>query len=93
MIVLTDSNFDETIFNSKDMFMVAFYAPWCGHCKNLLPEWTSAASQLKGKVKLAKIDATENNQMASRYQIQGYPTIKIFPSVELGLGDGTKIIE
>ena len=79
VIVLTDSNFDETIFNSKDMFMVAFYAPWCGHCKNLLPEWTSAASQLKGKVKLAKIDATENNQMASRYQIQGYPTIKIFP--------------
>jgi protein disulfide-isomerase A6 len=79
VIVLDDNNFDETIFKSKDMFIVAFYAPWCGHCQKLLPEWNAAATQLKGQVKLAKVDATTNQKLASRYQIQGYPTIKIFP--------------
>ena len=82
VIVLDDNNFDETIFKSKDMFIVAFYAPWCGHCQKLLPEWNAAATQLKGQVKLAKVDATTNQKLASRYQIQGYPTIKIFPPGE-----------
>ena len=78
VIVLTDDNFDDMIFNDESMWLVAFYAPWCGHCQKLLPEWVSAATQLTGTVKLAKIDATENQKMAQRYQIQGYPTIKIF---------------
>ena len=78
VIVLTDDNFDDMIFNDESMWLVAFYAPWCGHCQKLLPEWVSAATQLRGTVKLAKIDATENQKMAQRYQIQGYPTIKIF---------------
>lgn len=60
VIVLTDANFDSTIYGSKDIFLVEFYAPWCGHCKALEPEWNAAAAALKGKVKFAKVDATEN---------------------------------
>ena len=82
VIVLDDKNFDEIVFKSKDMFIVAFYAPWCGHCQKLLPEWNAAASELKDKIKLAKVDATVNQQLAARYNIQGYPTIKIFPPGE-----------
>ena len=78
VIELTDDNFDDLIFNDDSMWLVAFYAPWCGHCKKLLPEWESAATQLRGTIKLAKIDATAHQKMAQRYQIQGYPTIKIF---------------
>ena len=78
VIILTDDNFDSTIFNDENMWLVAFYAPWCGHCKKLLPEWVAAATQLKGTVKMAKVDATVHQKLASRYQIQGYPTIKIF---------------
>jgi protein disulfide-isomerase A6 len=48
VVVLTDSNFDELVLRSKDIWMVEFYAPWCGHCKKLEPEWNEAASKLKG---------------------------------------------
>lgn len=60
VIELTDENFDKTVWNSEDMWLVEFYAPWCGHCKNLAPEWAAAATELKGKVKLGALDATVN---------------------------------
>lgn len=78
MIELTDANFEKLVLNSEDMWLVEFYAPWCGHCKNLKPIWASAATELKGKVKLGAVDATVHTQIASQYEIRGYPTIKYF---------------
>ncbi|KAL4425917.1 hypothetical protein ABPG75_009933 [Micractinium tetrahymenae] len=73
---------DELI--AKHPFLVAeFYAPWCGHCKQLEPEWAKAAAALKGhnpEVVLVKVDvsAEENEGLKSKYSITGFPTIKIF---------------
>lgn len=53
---------------------------FCLDCKNLAPEWARAATELKGKVKLGVVDATVNTELAQRYGIQGFPTIKFFPA-------------
>ncbi|CAG9855345.1 unnamed protein product [Phyllotreta striolata] len=78
VIELTDSNFEKLVIQSDDLWLVEFFAPWCGHCKNLAPHWAKAASELKGKIKLGALDATVHQAKASQYGVQGYPTIKFF---------------
>lgn len=48
VIVLTEETLEETIKGSKDAWIVEFYAPWCGHCKKLIPDWAKLATALKG---------------------------------------------
>ena len=79
VIELTDDSFGQ-VLASDDPWLVEFYAPWCGHCKNLAPHWAKAATELKGKVKLGALDATAHTKAASEYSVQGYPTIKFFPA-------------
>lgn len=60
------------------MWLVEFYAPWCGHCKQLAPSYELAAKQLKGVVKLGAVDMTEHQSVGAPYDIKGFPTIKFF---------------
>jgi len=84
VIELTESNFEKLVMKSDEMWLVEFFAPWCGHCKNLEPHWKSAARDLKGKVKLGAVDATVHQGLAAKYGIQGYPTIKYFKAGKKG---------
>jgi len=61
-----------------NFLLIEFYAPWCGHCKALEPEYEKAATALKGVSHLAKIDADKYRKTAESFEIQGFPTLKLF---------------
>ena len=73
MIVLNDKTFDETVLKSNDIWIVEFYAPWCGHCKKIKPEYEQAAKNLKGIVKLGMVDATVEKELSKRFDIKSFP--------------------
>ena len=80
IFVVVGKSFQKDVIENDNDVLLVFYAPWCGHCKRLLPEYEKAAKKIKAtnpKIILAKMDATENE--VEGVHITGFPTIKFYP--------------
>jgi protein disulfide-isomerase A6 len=84
VIDLIPDNFDDIVLKSGKPALVEFFAPWCGHCKNLAPIYEELAASFAHageKVTIAKVDADENKSLGRRFDVKGYPTLKWFDGV------------
>lgn len=84
VVQLTQASFKKEILDIEKPAIVAFTAPWCGHCQRLVPEFHKAAASLDGIVKFANLDCDEdsNKGLCAQHQVQGFPTIKLFPATK-----------
>ncbi|PSK42957.1 Protein disulfide-isomerase tigA [Elsinoe australis] len=81
VVDLLPDNFDSVVLNSGKPALVEFFAPWCGHCKNLAPIYDELAGvfeHAKDKVTIAKVDADAHRDLGQRFGVQGFPTLKWF---------------
>eukprot|EP01094_Clydonella_sp_ATCC50884_P020761 TRINITY_DN437_c0_g1_i3.p1 TRINITY_DN437_c0_g1~~TRINITY_DN437_c0_g1_i3.p1 ORF type:complete len:379 (-),score=160.69 TRINITY_DN437_c0_g1_i3:208-1272(-) len=81
LVDLTDDTFNEVVKDAGKHVFVEFYAPWCGHCKNLEPDYIRFADAFANEqdVVIARIDADQYKEAASRFAVTGFPTLKWFP--------------
>jgi thioredoxin 1 len=72
---VTDAAFDKAVLQSNIPVIVDFWAPWCGPCKMVAPVLEKLAKEYAGKLLVAKVNTDENNEWASKYGVQGIPTL------------------
>lgn len=72
------TSFSDLLAHSDRPVLVDFYATWCGPCQMMAPILEQVNAQLKGKLKVVKIDSDRYPQIASRYEIQALPTLVLF---------------
>ncbi|KAM0486269.1 hypothetical protein ACHAPX_000974 [Trichoderma viride] len=92
VLQLDGKSYDRLIAQSNHTSIVEFYAPWCGHCKNLQPAYEKAAKNLQGLAKVAAIDCDDesNKPFCGSMGVQGFPTLKI---VRPGKKAGRPVVE
>lgn len=77
-LVLTSANFQKHIERSDIPVVIDFWAPWCGPCKAMSPQYQQAALQLEPLVRLAKLDTEAHQALGTRYNIRSIPTLAVF---------------
>ncbi len=78
LVILQDATFDKEVLKSDVPVLVDFWAVWCGPCKAIAPTVEELAKQYKGKVKVAKMDVDEHQQVPQQYGIRSIPTLLLF---------------
>ncbi|GGB47286.1 thioredoxin [Roseibium aquae] len=79
---VTDATFEAEVLNSSEPVVVDFWAEWCGPCKMIAPALEEISNEMAGKVKIAKINIDENQNMAMKYGVRSIPMLIMFKNGE-----------
>ena len=82
-IEVTDASFDADVLNAEGPVLVDFWAEWCGPCKQISPALEEMATEMGGKITIAKVNIDDNPAIPSKYGVRGIPTLILFKGGEV----------